>query len=85
MAMTFEQVLPLVKQGHLACRRLWLDSGGYRAAMTLELVQPVLADGRPLMPQLVINSTDGIVRPFGGANWDLLADDWELVTGEASE
>jgi len=47
----------------------------------MEMVQPVLSDGRPIMPLLVIADEDGILRPFGGAIWDLFADDWELTGG----
>ena len=76
--MTFEEILPAVKAGGRARRAIW---GG----PWLELARPSLPDGRPLMPQLVIAypGDDGVVRPFAGANWDLLADDWALL-GAAS-
>lgn len=47
----------------------------------MELVPASAApDGRQCMEQLMIGYADsGILRPFAGANWDLLADDWEIA------
>ena len=30
-------------------------------------------------PAAVLDAASGLLRPFSGANWDLLADDWELA------
>lgn len=78
--MTFEEILPAVKSGRKAQRAVWDGRGtGWRGCW-LELTRPSLADGRTLMPLLAIGYPDeGMLRPFAGANWDLLADDWELV------
>jgi Protein of unknown function (DUF2829) len=79
-AMTFEDVLPAIKQGQRAHRRLWETSPEHESlrGMVLELVEPKAPDGRPMMPQLLVEGSGGVLRPFAGANWDLLADDWEL-------
>ena len=72
--MTFEEILPAVKAGGRAKRALW-DGRGW-AGGWLEMV----SISRPLTPQLVISYPDeDVLRPFSGANWDLLADDWELL------
>jgi uncharacterized protein DUF2829 len=78
--MTFDEILPVVKAGGKAQRAIWASRYGPDAA--LELVHsPELADGRRVMPVLVIGYGDsGVLRPFTGANWDLLADDWEIVS-----
>ena len=82
--MTFEEILPAVKAGGRARRALWADRaehlGDMWKGLEVELVQPPpLPDGRPFMPQLMAEGEDGVLRPFSGANWDLLADDWELL------
>jgi Protein of unknown function (DUF2829) len=78
--MTFEEILPIVKAGGKAQRQVWAHEGGLpsRRNMILELVHPSAPDGRQVMPQLLICAADGVLRPFGGATWDLLADDWEF-------
>jgi hypothetical protein len=82
-SVTFEEILSAVKGGRKARRALWAARSGYMDGwdgLAVELVQPPpLPDGRPFMPQLVIQDEDGILRPFAGANWDLLAGDWELL------
>jgi hypothetical protein len=73
---TFEEILPAVKAGGKARRALWDGRGRGWAGCWLELVSL----SRPLTPQLVIGYPDeDVLRPFAGANWDLLADDWELL------
>ena len=79
--MTFEEILPAVKAGGRARRRVWDGRRADWEGCWLELVRPSLPGGRTLMALLVIGypGEDHMVRPFGGANWDLLADDWELL------
>ena len=75
--MTFEEILPAVKDGGKAKRALWGSRGPGWAGCWLELV----ALSRPLTPQLVISYPDeDVLRPFAGANGDLLAEDWELLS-----
>jgi hypothetical protein len=76
---TFEEILPAVKAGGKAARAYWAARPGWRG-LAVELVQPPpLPDGREFMPQLAVEGEDGILRPFSYADWDLLADDWELL------
>jgi hypothetical protein len=73
---TFEEALTAVKGGQRVRRKVWAD---FHRGLYLELVHPVLpGDPRQLMPVLAVWA-DGVLRPFAGANWDLLAGDWEIV------
>lgn len=79
--MDFSEALKLVKDGHRVRRAIWKPGGArdYGAAH-LELVSVAAQDGRECMPQLLCSdAASGLLRPFSGANWDLLADDWELA------
>ena len=80
--MTFEEILPAVKAGGKARRAVWDGRRADWCGSWLELARPALPDGRPLMPQLVVGfpDEDHVMRPFAGANWDLLAEDWELLS-----
>jgi hypothetical protein len=76
----FSEALRLVKDGRPVRRALWRDRPERGYGGFLELVQPAGLDGRGFMPQLVVVYLDDPVwRPFAGANWDLLADDWEIA------
>jgi Protein of unknown function (DUF2829) len=72
----FSEALTELKAGQKVRRTAW---AGTLRGLTLELAYPPPLEGRPLMPQLLVQSEDGILRPFSGANWDLLAEDWEVV------
>lgn len=76
--MNFSEALTELRAGQKVRRALWSSTPMTRA-VHVELLEPELADGRALMPQLLVQSDDGILRPFSGANWDLLAEDWEVV------
>ena len=76
--MDFTEALTAAKAGKKVRRALWADLPPYGAWM--ELATATTGDGREIMPQLVIGYPGGgILRPFAGANWDLLADDWEIA------
>ncbi len=76
--MKFSDVLTGLEQGRKFRRRLWEVLGpGW-----LELLHFGDHQGVPVQPLLMIcrQRQDGwIWYPFSGANWDLLADDWEEV------
>jgi hypothetical protein len=76
--MDFSDALTELKAGRKVRRTAW---AGTHRGLTVELLRPNVADGRHLMPQLLVQDETGILRPFSGANWDLLADDWEVVDG----
>jgi len=70
---TFDEILPAVKAGGKARRKLWADLDG-RVGSWIELVTVdgfggVLAGPLP----------GGGYVLFSGANWDILADDWEIL------
>lgn len=73
--MDFSDALRAVRNGQRVTRALWRDDGHLSAAW-LELF-PAQAQ---VMDQLMIVYPDGTRRPFAGANWDLLSDDWSVVT-----
>lgn len=75
--MTFEEILPAVKSGKKARRQIWARMPPHSSTV-LELVHPSVPDGRQVMPILMLEY-QGVLRPFGGAIWDLLADDWEVL------
>ena len=77
--MNFSEALTELKAGRKLRRAAW-DEGGILLGLTIELAHVVTAnDGRPVMPLLLTQGRDGILRPFAGAQWDLLADDWETA------
>jgi hypothetical protein len=79
--MDFSDALRAVKDGKKAARAVWASGTRPWYGATLELVQVISAnDGRYAMPVLMVSYPgEEILRPFSGANWDLLADDWEIV------
>lgn len=76
--MKFSEVLTGLEQGRRFRRRLWEAFGpGW-----LKLLHFDDHQGVPVQPMLMIcRQREGgwIWYPFSGANWDLLADDWEEV------
>lgn len=77
--MKFSEVLTRLEQGERFRRRFWIESGW---VTQLELVHFDDHQGIPVPPMLMICSQDQdgwTWRPFSGANWDLLSDDWEEV------
>jgi hypothetical protein len=74
----FSDALRLARQGKKIRRRFYAELNG-KVGESVELVQPVLPDGRPVMPMLLCNKPDGVMTLFAGAQWDLLANDWEVV------
>lgn len=75
--MTFDEVLPLLREGKRARRQLWIErfNGGY-----IELVTPgAVSGGRSFEAAMFYWSPqDEVFRPWVPA-WDLLADDWEIL------
>ena len=71
--MTFEEILPAVKAGGKARRALWAELGG-RVATHLELVT---LDGFGSV--LACPTAGGRSRLYTCSQWDILADDWELL------
>lgn len=76
--MDFSEALLLLKQGKRVRRKLW--TGKY-AGNWIELVSLyTVTDGRELRPTIMSwVAEDGLFYIWGGINFDILADDWELV------
>jgi hypothetical protein len=75
--MDFGDALRLMRAGHAVQRRAWsspettaANAGNVTALITVTL------GGCP-QQLLVAVRADGSVLPFGGAQWDLLGEDWE--------
>jgi Protein of unknown function (DUF2829) len=78
--MNFSEALVALKEGKRVYREIWNTERLFLSRLTVELVQPLpLPDGREFTPQLVV--FDGkLLRPFSGANWDILEeDDWRIA------
>jgi hypothetical protein len=79
--MDFSEALTALKEGRKVRRAAW-SGAGYNLHVILvpELTVQLQGDEATVMPQLLVMDGDsGMLRPFSGANWDLLADDWELA------
>lgn len=80
--MDFSDALTALKRGKKVSRGIWHASGDVHAGAVIELVGQHRAEGHDIMPMLMMSwPGSAVMRPFAGANWDLLAEDWE-VTGE---
>jgi hypothetical protein len=79
--MDFSAALLAVKEGKRVTRTVWLDGQTSWKGAYLELVQVHASDGRTVMPVLMVGylNEPRVLRPFSGANWDLLAEDWEIA------
>jgi hypothetical protein len=67
--MDFSEALRIVKAGGRARRKIWPQHGAWGVWMVMRELPGVTA--------LVVEYGDGSIQLFAGANWDLLADDWE--------
>jgi hypothetical protein len=78
--MDFSAALAALKDGKNVRRQAWAGTmRGLYLMLAPELVETFKGDEATIMPQLLVMSQDGVLRPFSGANWDLLAEDWEIV------
>jgi hypothetical protein len=72
----FGGALHAMKDGKGVWRTVWGTSreNWYGACMRIVEI------GAPYEPQIMVEYRDSEVkRPFAGSQWDLLADDWEIV------
>jgi Protein of unknown function (DUF2829) len=73
----FSDALRELKQGRRVTRKLWGEQQPPLTRCYLQLLDPPAPDW---MPVLMVRCDDqGIWRPFAGACWDLLAEDWEVT------
>lgn len=72
--MTFEEVLPRLKNGEKIIRKGW--SG---AELYVKYVPETILDGLAMNPYFVINVVDEGYTMFTPTVCDILATDWEIV------
>lgn len=72
--MTFEEILPKLKQGAHIIREGW---GGYELYVTLVSGQSY--DQSPVTPYFLIKTADEGFSSFAPTVCDILADDWKIV------
>jgi hypothetical protein len=71
----FGDALQAVKDGKAAYRPVWKEIPRFGD----ELFAAETTAGGSTFRQLLIRYADGSVKAFAGANWDLLAEDWEIA------
>lgn len=72
--MTFETILPELKQGKKIIRKGW---SGYE--LYVILVENQQFDDCPVTPYMLIKTSDEGFSSFAPTVCDILADDWEIV------
>lgn len=72
--MTFEEILPKLKNGEKIIRAGW---SGYELYVTL--VEGAYFDGSPVTPYFLIKTADEGFSSFAPTVCDILANDWKIV------
>ncbi|EOH91342.1 DUF2829 domain-containing protein [Enterococcus pallens] len=72
--MTFEEILPQLKQGKKIIRKGW---GGFELYVTL--VEGERYEEAPVTPYFLIKTADEGFSSFAPTVCDILAEDWEIV------
>lgn len=73
--MTFEEILPELKNGEKIIREGWSGTEEY-----VLLVNDDTFDGLPVTPYLLIKTSDEGFSSFAPAVCDILANDWLIVS-----
>jgi Protein of unknown function (DUF2829) len=78
--MDFSDALRAMKAGSEVYREAWNnDPAGTPAnRRNIMLIMEAEIDGQ-LTPMMVARRIDGLILPFGGSQWDILGDDWEIA------
>jgi len=77
--MDFSDALRAMKDGKKVQRALWVENRNIYA-MIVEVTFRRGAASSPSEPQIVIGHPgQDVLRPFAGAQWDLLSDDWDII------
>lgn len=74
--MTFEEILPELKQGKKIVRKGW---SGFELYVTI--VEGEVFDDAPVTPYLLIKTSDEGFSSFAPTVCDILAEDWIIVEG----
>ncbi|EOL45452.1 DUF2829 domain-containing protein [Enterococcus phoeniculicola] len=72
--MTFEEILPKLKQGKKIVRKGW---SGFELYVTL--VEGEIFEGAPVTPYFLIKTSDEGFSSFAPTVCDILAEDWIIV------
>lgn len=72
--MTFEEILPKLKQGEKIIREGW---SGFELYVTC--VSGEVYDGSPVTPYFLIKTSDEGFSSFAPTVCDILAEDWKVV------
>lgn len=72
--MTFEEILPKLKNGAKIIRAGWSGAEEY-----VKLVQPDSLEGQPMLPYMAIMVTGEGYSMFQPTVCDILAEDWQVV------
>lgn len=72
--MSFEEILPKLKQGAKIIRTGW---SGFELYVTL--VEDEVFDGSPVTPYFLIKTADEGFSSFAPTVCDILANDWKIV------
>jgi Protein of unknown function (DUF2829) len=81
--MDFSDALRAMKTGAKVRRVAWSgDPAGtpVNRGNTMEIIRVTVEN--QTVPMLFARRVDGSLLPFGGSQWDLLGDDWEIVDDE---
>lgn len=73
--MTFEEILPKLRQGAHIIRDGWAGAEEY-----VKLVDPKEFDGQPITPYFLISVAGEGFSMFQPTVCDILADDWSIVS-----
>ena len=76
--MDFADALRAMKQGKKVTRAAWQEKQELARMKTAYMA--LFHFDPPFEPQLMIGYPDDTpIRPFAGAQWDILSNDWEIV------
>jgi|HubBroStandDraft_2_1064218.scaffolds.fasta_scaffold851065_2 hypothetical protein len=77
--MDFSDALNAMKSGSQVRRAGWGAPPGSPANTGNRMeITPVFVEGQTI-DSMLIRRVDGSLVPFGGSQWDILSDDWEIV------
>jgi len=80
--MDFSDALRDMKQGYKVYRRVWRENGNAHVYSAHCRIETLELNGQPILPQMVVEHSDGKVFSFACSQWDILSDDWEVVKGD---
>jgi hypothetical protein len=78
--MNFSDALNAMKTGSEVYREAWNNdpAGTPSNQRNVMLIMNAMVGGQ-MIPMMVARRRDGSILPFGGSQWDILGDDWEIA------